>query len=632
MNPPKRRKDAQVSVFFQSNAAPKFCQNYNYSTNNLRLSGSSHIGYAFDAFRLIHSISEAQSLKDVTLNDINSGGFPYVKSQCRQFEALRQLMRSRWWDRMWTLQEVVIPQNLTLIYGSCVSTWNMFLQAANNISNLQTLSTPTLFQSDYVKVLASFFQTILDIEHMRKRWVSKEETSLLPLLRLVRSQLPIKPDYTLDVTEVFQGTALGIMKTVKNLSVLNGDIGRKSRRDLPSWVPDWTAEYHELDRRRADTAGLYHTCPQNSVYIEYEDDSFCFSGTRDHLCELKMKQKTTLGEESTVVDQRIQRFLYSLGYIWGFENCNEVLGHSDWTKFLNPETRDAANDLSESDCLQAVENFLIAQYGLAHVTNYRNGALRLSGHSLGTVLSAGPVPFGEIDLNPVIQSWILMLSKHLGTHEKWISFLTTLCAGIIYTKSDSSPQCRRIRPEEIKEIAIWLFHQPDAPLGKDEVAKNDLLIPFRVDIEHRFNVTNIPSGNHEILDVGYSIHMATRQRTFIVTSEGDFGLVPSQTAVGDFIYYLLGGSTPFVLRRSGSYDLPMSPIPPFSGGVQTTCFQLFGDCFLYGFMDGEAMSNWSDLVATAVCRTELFEAGREKKKFPAYFQSYPKPNIAHRIN
>ena len=57
-----------------------------------------------------------------------------------------------------------------------------------------------------------------------------------------------------------------------------------------------------------------------------------------------------------------------------------------------------------------------------------------------------------------------------------------------------------------------------------------------------------------------------------------FGLGPTKTQEGDIVCILLGCSVPVVLRKVGTLDPP--------------AFQLIGEAFIYGMMDGEALDEY----------------------------------------
>jgi hypothetical protein len=87
---------------------------------------------------------------------------------------------------------------------------------------------------------------------------------------------------------------------------------------------------------------------------------------------------------------------------------------------------------------------------------------------------------------------------------------------------------------------------------------------------------------------------ASLGRRFFVTKKGYFGVGPAELEEGDEIYILAGGKVPLVLR----------PLPE----SQPNTFELVGDCYVHGVMDGEAVtertqrpgrSPWKKAVATA---------------------------------
>ncbi|EPE28090.1 hypothetical protein GLAREA_04881 [Glarea lozoyensis ATCC 20868] len=68
----------------------------------------------------------------------------------------------------------------------------------------------------------------------------------------------------------------------------------------------------------------------------------------------------------------------------------------------------------------------------------------------------------------------------------------------------------------------------------------------------------------------------SRQRRFAVTDTGFMGLVPSCTEIGDEIYILGGVTVPYVLRACRERIM-----------AKTQKFQLIGDSYVHGVMDGE---------------------------------------------
>jgi len=102
------------------------------------------------------------------------------------------------------------------------------------------------------------------------------------------------------------------------------------------------------------------------------------------------------------------------------------------------------------------------------------------------------------------------------------------------------------------------------------------------------------------LDIDNSIRIATLSRRLIigesllrstpVTGNQFYGLGPAGTVKGDEVFLLTGGKTPFVLRWRGDADDTI-PGPKY---------EIIGDCYLQGWMDGEgedlALDLWGDIT------------------------------------
>lgn len=104
-------------------------------------------------------------------------------------EGLRQLSRLSWWTRMWTVQEIVVPKRVAMLYGSAIAPWEMFASAAASyVSHSSSCCSKFIpeFLSDHSKVLSRFCIMVSDIENMRRQWNLGIETSFLQLLSKFR--------------------------------------------------------------------------------------------------------------------------------------------------------------------------------------------------------------------------------------------------------------------------------------------------------------------------------------------------------------------------------------------------------------------------------------------------------------
>lgn len=254
-------------------------------------------------FKFIRQLSDA--------GHIDHSDYIMQRNGLELFESLRQLTHAPftpWWTRVWVVQEVVLPPEVTLICGSISASWGLFSRAVRQY-NYHTQSccsivTHTL-PRDCLKVLSSFSKKIEDLEEMRcimsgtvtqhmdgtmilPTSRSDGQISLLSLLRRFKSRKAsdprdkvyallslvkddgnaykaMNPDYSLTEVQVFQLATLHSIYSSSSLSVLHGDISRKFRQDLPSWVPDWEASDYFFDNYRLDSTNLYDSCSQYEI-------------------------------------------------------------------------------------------------------------------------------------------------------------------------------------------------------------------------------------------------------------------------------------------------------------------------------------------------------------------------------
>lgn len=69
-----------------------------------------------------------------------------------------------------------------------------------------------------------------------------------------------------------------------------------------------------------------------------------------------------------------------------------------------------------------------------------------------------------------------------------------------------------------------------------------------------------------------SIMAATLSRRLFFTRNGDIGLAPANTRVGDEVFYVAGAATPLILRSAAD-------------GARAQRCEVVGDCYLLGMND-----------------------------------------------
>ncbi|KAL8342806.1 hypothetical protein RB598_004259 [Gaeumannomyces tritici] len=205
------------------------------------------------------------------------------------FEAVRLMLLSPWWSRVWVVQEVAVAREpVTIRLGDVSAPWDLIARAAKHPCLLPESKSQSpgatagqqerQLQPEYAKVLQHFARTIVNIETLRARWLDGGGYPMLSLLQEFGSRdatderdkvyalmglagtnnpVAISADYAMSVKDVYKQTAVSLLDSTHALAFLAGNQTRKNRRDLPSWVPDWGAIIEPGDRARATVIDLY---------------------------------------------------------------------------------------------------------------------------------------------------------------------------------------------------------------------------------------------------------------------------------------------------------------------------------------------------------------------------------------
>jgi hypothetical protein len=595
-----------------------------FRSHCVSMKSKARIDYSFEMFCFLRLLGREPDLNNFPSFDSVSGEFIDTKYQRNLFEALRQMMLCRWWNRIWVIQEVVVPKKITMVYGATVAPWSMFVTAAQWESRNRSSLTPISFPQEYKTVLTYFSRIILDIERLRELWRDGQETALLQLLRrfsgrkasdgrdkvyallsLARSQTSIVPNYSHNVPRVFQSTVLDIIQTMGSLDVLAGDLGRKDRQDLPSWVPDWSATYDDLDRRRSEDTRSYNATDDSVIYVQDIRDTE-LSGIRHFL--------GTIGENAE--GDQVTRF-------------NGILGTSDWTKWLPDDDHGSPN---EPTCLTAIENFYTARGSAACLQNLEDGVIKVAGLHIDKISSIAHTAFSEEDVLSVVRSWALLICKRFAFAGEQSyrtggtlgdTFRKVICADLVGSNHSIPSTTRRLDDDDHDMIAAWILQGLDPQTSVLRTAEQTAQACWEM-CEDLGNPESLSKRKGTISPaIDAAIRSATVRRTLFITDKGYIGLGPAKMRENDHLYILLGSRTPFILRNAGSRRILRRPGRLRLGGPERKCLEVVGDCYAPGLMDGEAMTEWKNVNSNtkedAMLQTLL-------KKWQEYFETWERHN------
>ncbi|KAK8108523.1 hypothetical protein PG984_014324 [Apiospora sp. TS-2023a] len=480
-------------------------------------------------------------------------------------EALRMMLLSQWWTRMWVFQEVIVASSVVLQYSGVEAPLEMFTEAA---SCLQDPRYAMNLPSDAATVLHHYSKTLSDVAHWRGLWREKQSlghlggaSELLGLLRatgmrkasddrdrvfallgLVDLQERLVPDYQQSPASVFMSVCWASIRETQTLEALCGDLGRKNRSDLPSWTADWSAMVHDSDEVRIRMLEKYKACGDQKAIAMMSPLSL-----RDWIvfCLKMGHNQLWLPPWAKAV--------FKLLAPWKPHRPEPRYGTLKSTgiyKFLLKTDSNQSALQSDSPAKQVVEMFY------EHPTG---GRLCGFARRVGTVQRVNEPVYEPIGPNIIIQNikWIADMQnlpkkdEHLRTE---YGMTLSSARSLVFDMKYVEGQYHRLQERDLEALSRWADHITQPP-----------------------DVTEDQTSHPEVdSDTGFDVvfkTLAARRKTFRANN-GSIGWGPLDTQPGDGVFVLPGGRTPFVLRSAADQH-----------GVEV--LQLVGDCFLEGAMDGK---------------------------------------------
>ncbi|KAJ2989289.1 hypothetical protein NUW58_g3549 [Xylaria curta] len=457
------------------------------------------------------------------------------------FEALRRMLTVRWWDRIWVVQEVVTGHTVTVRYGNASAPWAMLVDIATAYSQEAFLKYTTVVSDDNMKVL-KLFSRVIDIDRLRQAWVEGQRPTLLSLLRdfsyrrasddrdriygllgLCDSKTRVSPNYYLSAKEAYISAAISFIRTDQSLSILSGDLGRKNRNDLPSWVPDWSTTFEEYERQRADFFDFYTACGE-AISIIGRDTGFGDDPLKSpryglHIYNEMSRLAQSLDavmETKNLLPQCISVGLDEYGKAFGgtfSDLCNKLKG------FCHPEGRRYIKSLVDF-------NFITVEG--------EHDRLAMHSKCIGIVEQVFEPLFSSTDMDAVsesIKTWFAgaVLTRSLQDDRGLIvAFIVTLMSDIKKTRNGFERLSVKDEPSLINWFTQRILKRSAPPIDSESAEREAEMLDSFTEV----------------------MRISTTKRVFFITKCGEMGLGPASMTKQDEIYVLPGGKVPFVLRHA----------------------------------------------------------------------------------
>lgn len=243
----------------------------------------------------------------------------------------------------------------------------------------------------------------------------------------------------------------------------------------------------------------------------------------------------------------------------------------------------------------------------------------MPGSHIDSIAIASDTAFSEEDVLSVVRSWAGLLHSrpvflHTPKHTD-SSFgravRRVVCADLVGISHNIPSTTRRLIDDDHDLIAAWILQGLDPRVSS--LYTSNVRLPqleeapacwkLCEDLADPKSISKRAGTISPVIDA--AIRSATIRRTFFITHEGHFGLGPAKMRPDDHLYILLGSRTPFILRKAGSRRIPRKPDRERLGYIDQECYEVVGDCYAHGLMDGEAMHQWKQ-VAQNVKKDTIF--------------------------
>ncbi|KAH7347015.1 heterokaryon incompatibility protein-domain-containing protein, partial [Pyrenochaeta sp. MPI-SDFR-AT-0127] len=120
---------------------------------------------------------------DVHLKDISLLKNSNIQREC--LIAFQSIVMQPWWDRIWCVQEVILPPKVTVLYGRFTAPFQMYVDAAENLEHHRSTCCKDvlLLSEGQSAAIDDYGQKVLTIAESGRLWQERAMTTLMTLLR-----------------------------------------------------------------------------------------------------------------------------------------------------------------------------------------------------------------------------------------------------------------------------------------------------------------------------------------------------------------------------------------------------------------------------------------------------------------
>ncbi|KAF4476034.1 Heterokaryon incompatibility protein 6, OR allele [Colletotrichum fructicola Nara gc5] len=248
-------------------------------------------------------------------------------------EIIEDVLGRPWFERMWTLQELLLATHATILCGKQVIAWDTFCQALELMEAIFSLSSKGVRNfvncfyaySDFRDISGSTNDQEIQrsqselaganeegklsslVQHARIRHATNPKDKIFGLYGISQrlGQSFPSPDYTQSVAKIYTEATKAIIRHENTLWPLDNVWSGNRQSGLPSWVPDWSDDYRWFDDVLIELGGVPLDSADRETTTHWEGpvdgQSYEIKFTGDDGIVL---QGQTLGVIETVFDDR----------------------------------------------------------------------------------------------------------------------------------------------------------------------------------------------------------------------------------------------------------------------------------------------------------------------------------------
>ena len=552
--------------------------------------------YTFNAFKCIRILREPRFEQNL------------AAERCQQLRCFQQLLANAWFSRRWIIQEVVFARSAVLFSGSCSIYWSVFKEAADNYFAFQDRQAPALLKSHTEGICRHSTQAAKVLLTVTSSISRQSQSKPWERLRAFRKASAGREFFAEDaqpearnftelsnqerelIEDYEKGSTIEYRFTLEELIYILYPHDVSDYRDVIYAVLSLA---EDTNRRQPATAGPIadsNSSPRcyHSIQPDYRKDVFEVLKDFTEYCTQRQSTYPLDVICRPWVPRSIQRMIQAT------EPSNHNIADLDRLEELRTEGLRWVYARKLASWMPTTERLA---FDYTQATERRN-ADSLVGPPDRPIYHATKSVAADISFGESIQHNRSSRQKSPLEVPRPISDGTLSARGIQLDVMDSlSSQYSGIIAEDWLLLGGWSSQQsiPDA-LWRTMAADRDpsegasVKPEFREAckraVECRDEHNNIDTsslichGNDMISKFLRRVNdVAWNRRLFRTKKLKRLGLAPLHAAEGDILSVLYGCSVPVILRRLTN-----------SNGKETGGYELVGECYLDGMMDGEAVS------------------------------------------